>query len=131
LIALRGGRVSGSAGLKVWALIALPTPFLAASFGWLLTEIGRQPWIVYPEVTAGAPTGQIALRTEAAVSPDAVVGAGSVAITMIVFTLIYLVMAVFWFKLMVKYTGKGVDFDEAIPTKGDDADESKPLSFAY
>jgi cytochrome d ubiquinol oxidase subunit I len=135
LVALRGGRVSGSGGLKTWALISLPMPFLAGSFGWLFTEIGRQPWIVYPEyesMMAGTPANElIALRTEAAVSPDAVVNAGSVAITLVVFTLIYLVLAVFWFRLMVRYTGKGVDEEEAIPTKGDDADESKPLSFAY
>ncbi|MDR1152714.1 MAG: cytochrome ubiquinol oxidase subunit I, partial [Bifidobacteriaceae bacterium] len=131
LIALRGGRVSGSGGLKAWALLTLPMPFLAGSFGWIFTEIGRQPWIVYPITTAGVPDPTLALRTDAAVSPDTVVSAGSVTITMIVFTLIYLVMAVFWFKLMVKYTGKGVDDQEPIPTKGDDADDSKPLSFAY
>jgi cytochrome d ubiquinol oxidase subunit I len=131
LIALRGGRVSGSGGLKVWALITLPTPFIAAAFGWIFTEIGRQPWIVYPVYEAGAPSPDIALRTAAAVSPDSVVGAGSVAITLVAFTLIYLVLAVFWFKLMVKYTGAGVDEAETIPTKDDDADDSQPLSFAY
>jgi cytochrome d ubiquinol oxidase subunit I len=106
-------------------------PFLAGTFGWLLREIGRQPWIVYPVYEAGAPSPDIALRTAAAVSPDTVVAPWAVAITLIVFTLIYLVLAVFWFKLMIKYTGKGVDETETIPVKGDDADESKPLSFAY
>ncbi|MDR0432030.1 MAG: cytochrome ubiquinol oxidase subunit I [Bifidobacteriaceae bacterium] len=131
LIALRGGRVSGSGGLKTWALVTLPMPFLASAFGWIFTEIGRQPWIVYPIYQAGAPSPDIALRTAAGVSPDSVVNAGSVAITLVVFTLIYLILAVFWFKLMVRYTGRGVDESESIPTKDDDNDDSKPLSFAY
>ena len=29
-------------------------PFLANSTGWLLTEMGRQPWIVHPPVTWNA-----------------------------------------------------------------------------
>jgi cytochrome d ubiquinol oxidase subunit I len=65
------------------------------------------------------------------VSPDSVVGGGAVALTMVVFTLLYLVLAVAWFYLMKKYTAKGLVTDEVIPDPGNDADESKPLAFAY
>jgi cytochrome d ubiquinol oxidase subunit I len=132
LVALRGGRVSGSGGLKSLALIALPTPFLGAAFGWIFTEIGRQPWIVYPQYPLpGDGSPSLHLLTQNAVSPDSVVNPASVWITVVVFTLIYLVLAVFWFKLMIRYTSKGVVDSDPIPAKGDDADESKPLSFAY
>ena len=30
------------------------TPFLASTFGWLFTEMGRQPWIVYGLMKTGA-----------------------------------------------------------------------------
>ena len=47
----RKGRVPTS---RRWALVALwciPAPFLANSFGWIFTEMGRQPWVVAPNPT--------------------------------------------------------------------------------
>ena len=38
---------------KWLCLIALPTPFLANSAGWIFTEMGRQPWVVAPESRPG------------------------------------------------------------------------------
>jgi cytochrome d ubiquinol oxidase subunit I len=131
LIALRGGRVSGKGWLKAIGLIALPTPFLGAAFGWIFTEIGRQPWIVYPQYPLSDSTNGLALLTKEAVSPDTVVSNWAVLLTVVIFTLVYLVLAVAWFWLMRRYTSHGIVDADPIPTKGDDADESKPLSFAY
>ncbi len=39
----RKGRVSDNPWLARIALIAIPTPFLASAFGWIFTEMGRQP----------------------------------------------------------------------------------------
>jgi cytochrome d ubiquinol oxidase subunit I len=59
--------------LLIWA-VALP--YLASTTGWLFTEIARQPWIVFGlQLTANA------------VSPN--VGAGSLALSLIGFTLVY------------------------------------------
>jgi cytochrome d ubiquinol oxidase subunit I len=135
LIALRGGRTSGSGFLKAWALISLPTPFLGAAFGWIFTEIGRQPFIVYPVVSLNeshAITGvetDLSLSTANAVSP--VVGAGSIWLTVICFTLLYAVLAVAWFYLMKRYSSKGLNYDESIPEVKADLDDSKPLTFSY
>lgn len=44
---MRGGRRPRS---KWWGVLALSLPFLAVfgnSFGWIFTEMGRQPWVVY------------------------------------------------------------------------------------
>jgi cytochrome d ubiquinol oxidase subunit I len=104
------------------ALIALPAPFLANFTGWIFTEMGRQPWIVAPN-----PTGDPAIRltTATAVSPynDVV----SVAVSLIVFTLLYGTLAVVWFGLMKRYTVQGA------PQVGDEAssDQDAPLTFAY
>ena len=58
-----------------------PLPFLANSVGWYITEAGRQPWIV------------VGLqKTAAAVSPN--LTAGDVWLTMIGFTIIYLLLAI-------------------------------------
>ena len=37
-------RAAGPAG-------AIPAPFLANAFGWIFTEMGRQPWVVAPNPT--------------------------------------------------------------------------------
>ena len=54
----------------------LPLPYLATSTGWILTEVGRAPWIVFG-----------LMKIEDAVSPN--VSAGAVLFTLITFTVIY------------------------------------------
>ncbi|MDR0627219.1 MAG: cytochrome ubiquinol oxidase subunit I [Bifidobacteriaceae bacterium] len=135
LLALRGGRTSGSGFLKSWAALSLPMPFIGGAFGWIFTEIGRQPFIVYPKASLSAEhvlTGvetDLSLQTANAVSP--VVHEGPIWLTVISFTLIYLVLAVAWFYLMKRYTAKGLNYDEAIPQVKADLDDSKPLTFSY
>ena len=124
----------GAAPSKAWlgklGLIALPAPLLASSFGWIFTEMGRQPWIVAPNPN---PEGvdMVWMLTQHANSP--VVGAVSVIISMVAFTLIYLVCAVFWFMLLKKYAAKGVPDHEpdVSPEANADADADRPMSFAY
>lgn len=137
LWALRGGRVSKSKALGRFAVLTIPMPFLAAAFGWIFTEIGRQPWIVVPRyesTDAGAAvigSDSLALPTTIAVSPDSVVSSTSVWITVIGFTLIYAVLAVAWFYLMKNYTAKGLNTEESVPEVKADLDDSKPLTFSY
>ena len=124
----RGGRVTGNrwfARVGVWAI---PTPFLASSFGWIFTETGRQPWVVAPN-----PTGidQIRLLTERGVSTA--VGPGMILTSMIVFTVLYGVLAVIWGRLMHRYAVEGVPAvvqDDSPEARSDD-DTDRPLSFAY
>jgi len=129
LIALRGGRLSSSKALGRFAVIALPMPFIAAAFGWIFTEIGRQPWIVTP-IYAELGTSPNLLVSQGN-SPADVVTSTQVWITMVGLTLIYLILAVFWFLLQRRYTARGITDDDPIPTPDDDADLTKPLTFAY
>ncbi len=55
---------------------AIALPYLANSFGWIMTEIGRQPWVVYGY-----------LKTKDAVSPNVTVG--MLLVSLIGFTLVY------------------------------------------
>ncbi|WP_125777572.1 cytochrome ubiquinol oxidase subunit I [Antribacter gilvus] len=124
----RGGRVSGNPWLARLGIAAIPTPFLASSFGWIFTETGRQPWVVVPN-----PTGidMVRLLTERGVST--VVSPGMVLASMIVFTLLYGGLAVVWFRLMHRYAVEGVPrvvHDDSPEARADD-DADRPLSFAY
>ncbi len=59
-----------------WLPLAIILPYLANTTGWLLTELGRQPWVVYG-----------LQKTVDAVSPN--LTPGMVLFTVIVFTLVY------------------------------------------
>ncbi|WP_265442850.1 cytochrome ubiquinol oxidase subunit I [Flexivirga meconopsidis] len=98
----------------VWAAIATPfLPLLGNSFGWIFTETGRQPWLVYGVMT-----------TATGVSGNS---AGAVITSMVVFTLLYAALAVVEVKLFLDYTRRGAD--PYHPTKQTAEDE--PLAFSY
>ncbi len=71
-------------------LYAIPLPYIANFLGWTLAEVGRQPWIVYG-----------VLRTSDAVSAS--ISASQVLISLILFTVMYSVLAVIDIYLLTKY----------------------------
>jgi cytochrome bd ubiquinol oxidase subunit I len=73
--------------LGVWAVVL---PFLMNTAGWLLTESGRQPWLV-----------QGLLLTRKGVSPS--VGTATVVFSLVLFFLLYSTLAVVAFVLMRRY----------------------------
>ncbi|MHC9292863.1 cytochrome ubiquinol oxidase subunit I [Mycobacterium sp. LTG2003] len=123
----RGGRIPDQRWFGWFALLTIPTPFLANSAGWVFTEMGRQPWVVVPN-----PTGDQDIRLTVA---QGVSGhsAGMVVLSLVAFTLLYAVLAVIWFFLLRRYVVEGpLEHDsEPAPPTPPDADEVAPLSFAY
>lgn len=117
LWATRKGRVPDGR-ILLWSAVALPfLPLFANSFGWIFTEIGRQPWAVFGLMT-----------TDQAVSPGV---SGAEALTsLIVLTAVYGVLAVVEVRLLLTYIRKGAD-----PLPADDASTDaggdRPLAFAY
>ncbi len=107
---MRRGRTPPGRRFYTLALWALPLPFLANSLGWIFTEMGRQPWLVFGH-----------LKTEAGVSPS--VTGGEVLASLIIFTLVYGVLAIIDVFLMMRYARSG-------PPIESDADEPEPV-FAY
>ncbi|MEK6737647.1 MAG: cytochrome ubiquinol oxidase subunit I [Planctomycetota bacterium] len=79
-------------------LYALPLPYIAAQLGWLVAEVGRQPWIVYG-----------VLRTSDAVSKS--VTAAQVWTSLIGFTVFYGMLGLIDIYLLAKYSKKGPDDD--------------------
>jgi cytochrome d ubiquinol oxidase subunit I len=101
-----------------WAAVAAPLlPVFANSFGWIFTEVGRQPWIVFGLMT-----------TATGVSPS--VSVGEVVTSMVVFTLLYGALAVVEIKLFLHYVRKGAEPFEK-PQDPSERDEDAPLVFAY
>ncbi|WP_062525737.1 cytochrome ubiquinol oxidase subunit I [Demequina rhizosphaerae] len=111
--------------MKTLALVSLPMPYLAASFGWIFTEMGRQPFVVAPNPTG---SDQIMLMTMFGYSSS--VSAGEVLTSMITFTVVYAILGVFWFRLVQRYAVEGAP-EVAEPVVRKDDDQSTPLSFAY
>jgi cytochrome d ubiquinol oxidase subunit I len=88
-------------------LIALFLPYLANSAGWILTEIGRTPWVVFG-----------VMKIEDGLS--LAVSAGELLITVIGYTLLYGLLMVADIYLLVKYA-KNVSLDEEAPDVEDQA----------
>ena len=85
--------------LLLWVLLcAIPAPYVAAELGWIVAEIGRQPWIVYG-----------VLKTSAAVSTA--IDTTQVLGSLVGFTLLYGLLGAVDIYLLVKYARKGPDDD--------------------
>jgi cytochrome d ubiquinol oxidase subunit I len=114
----RRGRTPSRAWVWKLMLAVVTFPLLANSFGWLFTELGRQPWSVFGVFT-----------TADSVSPAA--GLGEVATSLIVFTLLYGVLALVEVALLLRFARAGApelsEPDDDAP--GDDSGES--MAFAY
>lgn len=76
-------------------------PFLANSMGWIMTEIGRQPWVVFGY-----------MQTKDAVSPN--VSAGSILFSIITFSTIYAILAIVLIYLFIREIKKGPDGHEEV-----------------
>jgi cytochrome d ubiquinol oxidase subunit I len=88
--------------LRVGSLAVITTPFLANAFGWIFTEMGRQPWVVAPNPN-GLP--EVRLLTRDAVSPS--VSSAMVLTTLIGFTLVYAALLVVEVALLRRYVAAG------------------------
>jgi cytochrome d ubiquinol oxidase subunit I len=84
------------------AMLAVVTPFLMNTAGWMLTENGRQPWIV-----------QGLMKTTAGVSPT--VSATEIWISLIVFVLLYLALGAADLVLMLRYARRGLPDEDPGP----------------
>jgi len=91
--------------VAIWAAVL---PFLMNTAGWLLTESGRQPWIV-----------QGIMLTKNGISSS--VSATSIVISLVVFVLLYGVLATVDLMLMLKYSR------QQLPPARADADADAPV----
>ena len=78
----------------LWIMpFAIPLPYIAAEAGWVLAEVGRQPWIVYG-----------LMRTSDAHSP---IATGQVGFSFFVLTALYALLGLAAYYLIFKFAKKG------------------------
>lgn len=82
-------------------ILAIFLPYLANSTGWILTEMGRQPWIV-----------QGLMTIDQAISPNVTIE--MLWISLIGFTLIYGLLMVADIYLLQKYARHNIDGDDTL-----------------
>ena len=99
--------------ISVWAVV---TPFVMNTAGWLLTESGRQPWIV-----------QGLQKTVSANSPS--VSVTEIWISLIVFVLSYIVLAVADLGLMLRYSRHGLAHADAEAAEPSEAPAAPALTY--
>ena len=90
---------------------AIPLPYIAVQLGWIVAEVGRQPWIVYGVLKTSDAVSK-------AITPFQVWG------SLIGFTLLYGTLALVDIYLLTKFAKKGPDADLSSiirPSKGQEA----------
>jgi cytochrome d ubiquinol oxidase subunit I len=93
-------RLAGKRWFLKLLAFSIPLPLAACQFGWVATEVGRQPWIVYG-----------LLKTKDAAS--VVVSAGEILFSLILFSLIYLALGALWIFLLARKVKAGVEGEVA------------------
>ncbi len=86
-------KLESSPGMLKVMLYAMPLPYIALQAGWIVTEVGRQPWIVYG-----------LMKTSDAVSPIAVSQVGT---TLVAFIAVYGLLGAVAFYLVSKHARRG------------------------
>jgi cytochrome d ubiquinol oxidase subunit I len=90
---LRRNRLVESPRLLKVLMFALPLPYLAVQAGWVVAEVGRQPWVVYG-----------VMKTADAVSP---IAAQQVAVSLAAFVLVYSLLGAAAFYLIGRHARRG------------------------
>lgn len=75
------------------ALLAIPLPYVAGELGWILTEVGRQPWIIQDLMTVNQAVSQVTT--------------GSVITTFILFAVMFTALLITEISIMVKQIKTG------------------------
>lgn len=106
LVLARRKRLASTRWFLWTALGSIVLPFAANTFGWLFTEMGRQPWIAYG-----------LMKTAQGISPT--VGAASVILTLGGFTVLYTALGAVDVTLMSRAARKALG-----PADGEEPSES-------
>lgn len=90
---IRRSRLAESPLYLKLMFLSIPLPYIAIEAGWVLAEVGRQPWIVYG-----------VMRTSDAVSP---IATSQVLVSFLAFILVYGVLGAVGYYLIIRNVRKG------------------------
>ena len=108
----RRGKITTSRPFLRLAIPLATLPFIGSFAGWIFTEMGRQPWVVFG-----------LFKTADAVSPS--VGIGEVLTTLIGFTLLYGILAVIAGRIFLSEVRSGPK------AEGEQDENESALALAY
>ena len=97
-------------------IAVIATPFLANTFGWVFTEMGRQPWVVYN-----------VRRTADAVSDHSAL---TLSVTLAIFIVMYFIVFGAGTAYMLKLVARGPEAAYDDPAADPAARPARPLSAA-
>jgi cytochrome d ubiquinol oxidase subunit I len=75
------------------AFLSIPLPYIASELGWVLTEVGRQPWIIQDTMTVSDGVSQL--------------NSGSVIVTFILFAALFTILLVSEISIMINQVKTG------------------------
>jgi cytochrome bd ubiquinol oxidase subunit I len=87
------GTISDNRWFLWLALLSIPLPYIASELGWILTEMGRQPWIIQDLMPVSKAVSQIS--------------SGTVITTFIFFAVLFTVLLISEISIMVKQIKTG------------------------
>jgi len=102
LILLRKGKLYRFKPMLWVLMLMLPFPFIANTAGWMTTEFGRQPWLIYG-----------LMRTSEGPSPA--ISTGNVMFTLLGFMGMYTLIGVLYLFLIRREIEEGPGGDESVP----------------
>jgi cytochrome d ubiquinol oxidase subunit I len=118
LWAQRRGRTPTNKWLLRTTLVLPLLPLAANCFGWIFTEMGRQPWLVFGEMLTRDGVSRSVSTTE-------------IITSFTTFTLLYGALAVVEARLLIRYIKAGLPETDPPPTDDQHTDNDRPLAFAY
>jgi cytochrome bd ubiquinol oxidase subunit I len=98
------GKLEESQIFLKFLLPAISFPFLANTFGWIMTEVGRQPWTVFGLMT-----------TADSISPN--VSGGTILFSIIMYLLLFTILGGVMIYLIVHEINKGPESGHGIDSK--------------
>ena len=113
----RRGQLASAMGFQRLCILTSPLGFLAVIAGWVTTEVGRQPWVVYG-----------LLRTRDAVTPS--LGTGDVAVSLLVYIVAYVVIFGGGLFFMARLVQRGFQADAELEPHAPAPTPARPLSGA-
>jgi cytochrome d ubiquinol oxidase subunit I len=117
LLLWRRGRLASARGFQRLCMFAAPLGFVAVIAGWVTTEVGRQPWVVYG-----------LLRTRDAVTPS--LDAGDVMVSILVYVVAYVVIFGAGLVFMAQLVRNGFEPHAGLAKDMSGATPARPISAA-
>jgi len=117
LVLWRRDRLRSARRFQGLCILAAPLGFVAVLAGWVTTEVGRQPWVVYG-----------LLRTRDAVTPS--LQTSDVAMSLLVYVIAYVLIFGAGLFFLARLVRSGFQIDTDIAPNDSSATPARPLSAA-